>query len=167
MFWTSRCSPMNWAVRPERMECKRERDVMGNIRHLSVLLALHDDVANVAATCDGPSVKRRGLSGLPLENDIAGFDGAMLPQEPQRPRLVVPRPGFDSDHALHRIDAVGQRAIKEERLLPAGVVSEIRIPAVVARWDCSGSAPVRGENADGSGQKIPGVREPDEGVSRS
>src|SRR6516164_9942498 len=118
IFRTGRCSLVNGAVWPKGVECKCEGDVVRNVVQLSALLPLHDDVANVAATCDGPLVERRGLSGLPSENDIAGFDRATLPQQWQRPRFVVFRPGFDGDDTFHWINAVGQRAVIEERLLP-------------------------------------------------
>ena len=62
------------------MECKG--DVVRNVGQLSaLLLLLHNHVADVAAACDRPLVKRGGLSGLLFENDVAGFDRATLSQQ--------------------------------------------------------------------------------------
>src|SRR5258708_23433036 len=124
---TGRRSLVNRAARPESVKCTCKRDVVGNIRRLSILLSLHDHVSDVAATRDAPLVERRSLPGFPFKNNIAAFDRATLSQQWQRPGFVMTLPGFDCDHPLHRIDAVGHGAVLQSRTLTHCVVTNLWI----------------------------------------
>ena len=46
-------SLVNRAIRPERIERKRKRDVVGNVSQSFVLLPLHDHISDIAASYDG------------------------------------------------------------------------------------------------------------------
>jgi hypothetical protein len=65
--------------------------------------------------------------------EIGALDGASAPQQSECPRLVASRHGVDCHHALHRLDAVGQRSVIEEGPLPSRVIADIWITSVIAR----------------------------------
>ena len=43
---------VNRTVGPESMECKRKRDIVGNVNQHVTLAALHNDVSNIASSGD-------------------------------------------------------------------------------------------------------------------
>ena len=108
--WNSPCFLVNGAIRPESVERKGKRDVVRNLGQ-SALLLLHDNISDIAAAGDGRFIERRCLSSFPLENDIAAFNCAPISQQRQRPGFMITRPGLDRDHALHRLDAVGEGTV--------------------------------------------------------
>src|SRR5262249_10964410 len=77
-------------------------------------------------------VERGRLSRLPLDDQIGAADGALAPQQRQRPRFVTPGRSFDGHDALHWFDALGKRSIIEERLLTGRFVAGIWITSVIA-----------------------------------
>src|SRR5262249_1639314 len=124
---------MDRTIRSERVEHEGKGDVIGDVDKLISLSLLYDDVADVTARGDQCLIESRRLSWLPLEQEIGALDGASAPQQSEYPRFVASRRGLDCHHALHRLDASGQRSIIEEGPPPGRVIADIRIAAVIAR----------------------------------
>ena len=124
---------MDRAIRPECVEYERKGDVVGDVDKLISLSLLYDDVADVAARGDRCLIESRRLSWLPLEQEIGALDGAAAPQQSERPRFVASWHDLDGHHALHRLNAVGQRSVIQEGPTPGRVIADIRITAVIAR----------------------------------
>src|SRR6516164_1429054 len=66
------------------------------------------------------------------------MDGACVPQQSKRPCFAASRRGLHRHDALHRFYSVRQRPIIEKGPLPACVISDIRIAAVIARLGIAG-----------------------------
>src|SRR6516162_10802550 len=127
------------AAGPESVERESKRDIIRDIDKLTSHLPLHDHIADVSTSTNGCIIKRGHLPGLPSDQEIAVVDGAFRSQQSKRPSLMAAGRSLDRHHALHRVDAVGQRSIIEEGPSARRVVANIRIATIIPRiwvaWD--------------------------------
>src|SRR6516162_4068952 len=127
------------AAGPERVERESKRHIIRDIDKLTSHLPLGDHIADVSTSTNGCIIKRGHLPGLPSDQEIAVVDGAFRSQQSKRPSFMAAGHSLDRHHALHRVDAVGQRSIIEEGPSARRVVANIRIASIIARiwvaWD--------------------------------